>query len=173
MRRIPFLVLALSCVASVAAGDLVEREPEPPPPNAAECGGERIAGVWRARNQRNGWSWITTLTIERVPGDAHALRGTITGTWWTGGGRPPPPCRSGQSAYHVTQPAVGRIDGSRVDFRATSFVVDRILCGGAQGYNADHFTGTLDAHAPILRTVNNDGDSAVNNPYSFRRVRCR
>lgn len=172
-RALIVLALALLCGVPIASGDLVDRAGQPPPPADQECGGDRVAGVWRARNRRYGWTWISTLTIERVPGDANAIRGRMSMTWWTGGGRPPPPCSQGQEAYHVTQPAVGRVDGLRVDLRATSYVVDRILCGGPQSYNADHFTGSIDANASIFRAVNNDGEQAVNNPYLFRRVRCR
>lgn len=168
-----FFLLAMFSVVPLAAGDLVDRRAEPPNQGPEECGGDRVAGVWRARNLLHGWTYITTLHIQRVPGDAGALRGRMVVTAFSGRGRAPPPCQPGQQAYRVTQPAEGRIDGLRLDFRALSANIDRQICGSGYGYNPDRFTGTIDARAPVFRSVNNDGDGAVNAPVMFRRVRCR
>jgi hypothetical protein len=164
------LALALFCVVPVALGDLVERRGEPPPPDVAECGGDRVAGIWRGRNFLHGWSYITTMRIERAGGEA--IRGSMSVTLWTGRGRPPPPCLAGMNAYRVRQPSRGTASGLRVDFRASAANIDRILCGSPQGYAPDHFTGTIAPNASVLRAVNNDNGGAVNEPVMFRRVRC-
>jgi hypothetical protein len=175
MRRLwPVLVL-LSLLVGIplAEGDLVERRGEPPPPQTGEveCGGDRVVGVWRGRNRIHQWTYVTTLHIQRDGGNN--LRGRMLVTAFTGGGRPPPPCRPGQLAYRVSQPAVGTADGLRVDFRATSYNLDRNICGSSYGYNLDRFTGTIDPGTSMLRAVNNDNGVAVNAPVMFRRLRCR
>lgn len=165
------IVLAMG-VAGTAFADLVDRAGRPPPPGPAECGGDRVAGVWRGRHFLDGVTYITTLYVERAGGNS--LRGRMDVLSFTGRGRPPPPCQPGQRAYRVTQPSVGTADGLRVDFRATSVeVVYPTICGAPGGYAADHFTGTIEANASVLRAVNNDGGVAVNEPVAFRRVRCR
>lgn len=175
MRRLWPLIVALAMFVGVplAGADLVDRAGQPPPPQQSdvECGGDRVVGVWRGRNRIDSFTYITTLFIERDGGNA--LRGRMVVLAFTGGGRPPPPCRPGQSAYQVTQPAVGSVDGLRIDFRATSYTFDRNICGSSSGYNPDRFTGMLEPNASVFRAVNNDNGVAVNAPVRFRRIRCR
>jgi hypothetical protein len=174
MRRIAtlLLTLALLCAASIASGDLAGRAPEPPSQPQPDCGGDRVAGIWRGRNSVAGRTYLTTLRIERVRGRPRALTGRMRVTVFTGD-RAPPPCYLGQRAYEVTQPANGTNDGLRVDFRGFAYRIERVICGERPPiYHPDHFTGTLDASAPILRMVNNDGVTEVNAPVMFRRARC-
>lgn len=168
------LALSLLVIALPAAGDLVDRNGQPPqqPENPAECGGDRIAGVWRGpRGRFSFWNYQVTLHIQRASGSA--ITGRMVGVWWTGSRRRPPPCEAGQTAFQVTQPAQGTFENNRFAFRATSYRIDRVICGAPTSYSPDHFVGTLDENASILRTVNNDGGNAVNDPEVFRRIRCR
>lgn len=176
MRRgLPVLAIALFLFAPVAEGDLADRPAQPPPRERgnAECGGDRVAGVWRSRSTNRGLSYQTTLHIHRVPGDRGAIRGTIGVLVWTGTGSPPPPCFEGQTAYHIVQPALGTTNGLRIDFRGQSFEIDRVHCGTPGSYYPDQFTGTIDPRTSTFRAVNNDGGVAVNFPEVFRRIRCQ
>jgi hypothetical protein len=175
--RRPIWLLPLVClaVAAPAYGDLVERPRQPPPPDTAECGGDRIVGTWRATKWLRGWHNVRTMQIRRAGGDQ--IEGRIVGLWWDGAQnqRRPPPCAPYQTAYQVSEPSRGHfIGGDRVSFRAASYRIDRAICGSPPSvYNLDHFTGTLDPRRAIIRAVNNDGRAARNDDYVFRRVSCR
>jgi len=68
---------------------------------------------------------------------------------------------------------VGRatLDGDRLRVWGTSLLTTRARCDGTtQTYDLDSFSGTLAGET--FDSVNNDGNTAVNRPYHFRRIAC-
>jgi hypothetical protein len=72
----------------------------------------------------------------------------------------------------VTQSANGWIHGTDVDIVGSDPDRSAAPCGVSTGgvYNADHFTGELDAG--MLVTTNDDGGSDQGRPHVFERVGC-
>ena len=84
----------------------------------------------------------------------------------------------GHAAFHCSPAAtefdtVGRatLDGDQLHVWGTALLETRPRCDGrALDYALDSFTGTVTGDT--FASVNNDGASAVNRPYHFRRVAC-
>lgn len=138
-----------------------------------------IAGVWQTRQYsatHEDWHF-RTLYIRRVEGSKTALTGKVETEIWSGGAdqHEPGPCTLGVHYAGTMPEATGSFEDPGFSFKGIGWQVDKVVCGTrahAQGYNPDHFTGTLDRAREELRTVNNDGGRSVDEPTVFRRVAC-
>ncbi len=143
-----------------------------PPPITCD---DPVAGVWRAHRydpRAEDWA-LFTLTITRESEDR--ITGTIVSHMWSGsaGDYSPPVCMPGGMDYTVRMNASGTVNGQRITFGAQTYRVVRASCPiPFFGYNADHFTGTIDETIQEFQSVNNDGGRDINAPYVFRRISC-
>jgi hypothetical protein len=186
-----FLVLCAAVIPRGSEATVEEQRARLPPP--AKCA-DRVEGTWLALKYEPQWrDWYEhTLVIRRVDaadgganastasGDASgALVGDMIAHTWIGDEKQskPPPCtgplRAGQREVVIKMPGKGRIDpDGKVFFGASSYVVDKVICGQAPRYNPDNFSGTIDEALQEFQSVNNDNGRSVNEPVVFRRVAC-
>ncbi len=142
--------------------------------HALACG-DPTAGTWvsvpRFNERFEDWR---VFTLEVPAGsEPGAMRGTLHAHIWSGGPEDAAPdeCRKGMMDYRVSMETVGvrGEDGSvRVD--AGPWALEEGSCGETPGYNPDHLVGRVEGGA--IRSVNNDGGRAVNDPVGFERVSC-
>ncbi|MGF1466244.1 MAG: hypothetical protein ACFCGT_08930 [Sandaracinaceae bacterium] len=178
------LVTALACVVGVwwvprpAPATVAEQRARLPP--AAECGGERVAGIWRAHKFNPDYEdWVVfDLHIARDRDDRSRLSGIIRNHSWTGGPaqEEPPPCAENPGwEWVVSMDARGTVsDDLEIFFGGVGeWRLDELRCRrGPWGYNLDNLSGTIDPAILEFQSVNNDGGRSVNEPMVFRRIRC-
>lgn len=178
--------LALVAVIAVSAtllfprrapADIQEqRNRLPPPVDPATCS-DPVAGTWRAHPfYPDGPEWyVFDLNIERVPGDATALRGTMHVDFWRGtpSDENPPAC--GPSTYRkaVGETAAGTFDGTRIDFGATEWHSIPGGCTPTTAYIVDRFAGNVDPTLQEMQTtLFGAGGVGDHEPAVFRRIAC-
>lgn len=134
-----------------------------------------IAGTWVARTYRGeALDWYEfTLHIGR---QGSALSGTIRARFWEGDASDPKPtatCDDGGPAIgRASMQATGTWSAGKLDFKGTIVDEASAACGvDVPAYSADHFKGKL-RNDGVLVTANNDGGSANDRPYLFRRTSC-
>jgi hypothetical protein len=135
-----------------------------------------IAGVWRERSFRaDMMDWHEfTLTIERSAPIGGGITGTIDVQFWGGSSDDPLPsvCDDGTPAVSTGQmTAGGTFRDGKLDFQGVTLKTELACVGGEAAYFIDHFTGVVSNG--LLHTVNNDGGSDKDRPYTFRRIACR
>ena len=170
------LLAALTVRPAEAPATVAEQRARLPPP--AECV-DPIVGTWR------GLTWYPhhrewfefTLEIQRAPGKAGELTGSILAHFWDGTPEVSEPgaCTGPGIRVVVRQPAVGTFDGKQVTFRGTSWKVERVICGQWNGdYAVEQFVGTLEPERQEFQSVNDwsDNDNDDEYPTVFRRIRC-
>ncbi len=173
-RRLLPPAVALCFLTVLTAGTVAEQRARLPPP--ADCS-DPVTGVWKSHDffeRRMQW-YETWLYIDRVEGSDTQLTGHMEVQMWAGGRdlEQPPSCDETSVRYRVRQPAQGRIDDTmHVDFDATSWEVEAVICGEMRSYNPDRFSGTIVPELNEFQSLNNDGGMAVNFPSVFRRIRC-
>jgi hypothetical protein len=151
----------------------------PPAPVPIDPCGDPVEGVWTALQHlpapRGEW-YEYTLEVKRAAPGASELTGTIWSHYWYGEeeDRTPPPCGTRPRSYEaiIKMAGAGKLEGTHVQFGANTYVVHKVLCGGANLYNPDTFEGTLDTAAHEIDALSNDGHTTVNEPATFHRVRC-
>jgi len=166
-------VAGTALVTRDVGATVAEQRARLPPP--AECEDE-VEGIWRSHAfwaPRFEW-YITTLEVHRVAKGSPELKGTILAEYWNGGTKDQeaPPCTAGRYHLIVRMPGTGTIRSGDISFGASTWSLDKVLCGGSTGYNPDRFTGRIDPKIQEFQSVNNDGGAAVNLPTVFRRVHC-
>jgi hypothetical protein len=134
------------------------------------------AGTWVSVPKFNATyeDWhVFTLHVE--PGDRQGeIAGTVQAHIWSGGAEDlaPDGCEGNEMDYRVSMAATGlrAADGS-VRFDSGPWQLEEGSCTQtARGYNPDHFSGLVSGGA--IRSVNNDGGRAVNDPVGFERISC-
>ncbi len=161
-------------LAMLTAGTIAEQRARLPPP--ADCT-DPVAGVWKSHDyfmHVDHW-YLNELHIERVAGSDTELTGRIEVEMWLGNKdrvQPPADCSESTLHYLVEQDARGVIKGTEIQFGGLNYRLKREICGNFNGYNEDHFAGTIDPELSEFQTLNNDGGIAVNFPSVFRRVKC-
>jgi len=162
-------------VASVALSNIQEQRARLPPATTDPCV-DAVQGVWRAHAfypHVREW-YIFELLVQRVPGSATALTGSMYSHYWTGSpsDEQPPACAPGVYRRSVTEPATGTANGLQINFDGTSWRPAADYCGApADGYNLDHFSGRIDPALQEFQSVLN-APGWVNVPTVFRRIRC-
>jgi len=149
--------------AERAADSLLEPTVECPDP---------LGGVWYAKGYfvPEIWRELKLTIVE----DGGKLTGTILARGWDGGASRSQPTTLADGTFEgfvVTESAIGRTDGQRLDFRATAIETHE---GSSrdQPYALDHLTGVIVDRARI-RMFNNDGSYAFDRRYDFRRIACK
>ncbi len=141
--------------------------------NAPSCA-DPAAGTWiSAPTYYPAYNDWYTVTLHVSRGEGNALRGDIDVKTWSGGAETvtPPSCGQSSLDVEVNQSAVGELDGSSLRLSAKSWTLGEGSCTGMpNGYNIDKYTGTIDGS--VIRSVNNDGGRAVDDPVGFERVSC-
>jgi hypothetical protein len=177
-RALSLLVLALLAVVLFpreVRGTVEEQRARLPP--AADCA-DTVEGTWlglRYTDWRGEW-YEYTLNVRRAAPGSVDLVGEDYSHFWRGNPSDshPPACRPGGMELVVKMPnAKGKLDGLALSFGASTWSMDREVCGSLHGkYYPDNFSGTIDTTINEFQSVNNDGGSAINEPVVFRRVRC-
>lgn len=152
-------------------GTVAEQRQRLPPP--ATCESE-VEGYWKAHVFDSAYQdWhVFTLEVHQVEGSATALRGQIRVEAWSGGAQDQEPgtCR-GRLHFTGHMPAEGSVEAGVIRFRATSFVLDKVLCGRFGGYSNDDFSGKIDPQTQEFQSINDDGNRGEQATV-FRRIGC-
>ncbi len=141
---------------------------------AVECD-DPVAGVWMSSiyDMRRAQWYVFTLSMRHAGG---SLSGSIESHFWDGLSRQsrPPSCDETDLHAIVAMSASGSTDGRRVVFGASSWRLQRLVCGspGQLSYSPDSFSGTIDSGRNEFRSLASDGQNFINEPMVFRRVRC-
>jgi hypothetical protein len=169
------IAIALALVPRGSAATVEEQRARLPP--AAACP-DPVEGTWQALKydeQYRDW-YEHTLQIRRTePRAAGALEGEMTAHYWSGtpADDKPPACAPGRRELVVKMPGKGLLDDRKnLRFGATTYAIDRVICGAPGRYNPDNFSGTIETERNEFQSVNNDGGRSVNEPMVFRRIRC-
>lgn len=149
-------------------------------PAPTECP-DKVEGTWAALYFATNLQWLEyTAVIRRTTpvSDGNAagpITVDMTAHLWDGPKNDPrtPACKPGQREVTVTMPGTGKVDaGTALTFRATTYTVAKLHCGNDTRYYPDNFKGTIEPARQEFQAINNDGNTAVNEPVVFRRVRC-
>jgi hypothetical protein len=166
-------LLALTVRPSVAPATVAEQRARLPP--AAECE-HPVEGTWKAiifRQNYNTWHEFI-LEVRAVPGSATDLTGIIKVDTWAGGPEQsePGPCRL--ERFKGTMDGRGSFQEGQVNFGGGPFRLEEMVCGDPRNLNyaPDQFSGRLEPERQEFQAVNNDGNTAVNEPAVFRRISC-
>ena len=180
LRR-PVLALSVAVFAALvfapaAAPGSVEEQRARLPPAAADCS-DPVEGVWLSLTYagfQSTWN-EETLNVQRVSPGSTQLKGYMSAHFWSGSDKDktPPGCGVlGVEAVVSMPDATGKVDGQNIEFGATKYKWDKIICGRPGLYYPDHYSGTIDPARMEFQSVNNDGGEMVNEPTVFRRVSC-
>lgn len=171
--RASLCLAVLACPALLPATVEEQRARLPPP---ARCE-DPVEGVWRAQRyypEYRDWG-VFTLWIRRISPTSSQLVGRVETDYWNGGPAytSPPPCGPGIQRYIIDQDARGTFENGIVDVVSFNVRLRRETCANSFGaYNADHFTGRIDAARQEFQAVNNDGGRDIDEPTVFRRIGC-
>jgi hypothetical protein len=179
-RRLVPVVLATCLAAAIvlaptrAPADILEQRARLPP--AAGCTDE-IQGVWRSHQYYpNHGQWMRiTVRVERVPGSARDLRGSVTTEYWYGDEHDvqPPACTPGEVHRSVTGTLAGFIEGTHLEWWVTDDGVEEAHCGGPMNnYERGRSSGTLDPGHEEFQSTLDTGESWREEPTLYRRIEC-
>jgi hypothetical protein len=165
------LALAAVLWPRPSPGTVAEQRQRLPPPAACES---EVEGYWKAHVFDSAYQdWhVFTLEVHKVDGSANSLRGQIRVEGWSGGAtdQEPGACR-GRLHFTGHMPSEGSIVDGVIRFRATSFQLDKVLCGRFGGYSNDNFSGKIDPQTQEFQSINNDGNRGEQATV-FRRIGC-
>jgi hypothetical protein len=177
IRWVPRAVVAVMLVGLTvrpAPATIAEQRARLPPP--AECD-DPIEGTWRGLSwYPNHLQWYEfTLEIQRVPGSADGLTGSILAHYWDGpkdNPEPPSPCYG--ERLKIRMPAEGHYKDGAIRFGGTRVELEQEVCGHFDGnYLVDIFTGDVDLTINEFNSVNEwDTGSSYHEPTVFRRIAC-
>jgi hypothetical protein len=143
-----------------------------PPPAAvpaAMCA-DPVAGTWTATEYRPLYlDWVEhELTITNAP---DGYRVAHTASVRDGDERGPATFDCFPDAVEFDTVGRASLSGDQLRVEGDALVTTRARCDGqTYTYSLDTFTGTL--AGDTFDSVNNDGNTAQNTPYRFRRVAC-
>jgi hypothetical protein len=174
-----FLAVSVSFFPRGTLATVEEQRARLPPPAACT---DKVEGTWlglKYEPQYREW-YEYTLVIRRSeprdrPDGSGPLVGEMTSHYWYGNehDEKPPPCGPGRNEVFIKMPGKGAVEpDGRIAFGASSYTLDKVVCGRSVSYNPDNFSGKIETERQEFQSVNNDGGRAVNSPTVFRRVRC-
>ena len=179
-RRLALLatmVLLVPCLFTSRSRANIEEQRARLPPPATDCT-DKVAGTWMSHAYypaQHQW-YVVNLDVRRVPGHPDQLQGLIRSHFWDGDEHmqePPAGCAHVSTHAEVREPAVGTYAADRsIQFRGTSWALERQYCGFGIGYALDTYSGKIDESIMEFQTILDDFHDFRGIPVVFRRVAC-
>ncbi len=176
-RALPLALVGFGAICAAAAFAAPTTGSPAPRPRVAEApqvaGGacmDPVAGVWRAHEFRADHGDWTEHQIHIVKQDDGYVMEHVARV--RDGDRSGPRERSCvPDAVEFNTVGRARLEGNQLHVWGEELVKTRARCDGAMlSYDLDSFTGVLAGDS--FDSVNNDGATARNRPYHFRRIAC-
>ncbi|HUQ08655.1 MAG TPA: hypothetical protein VM261_39455 [Kofleriaceae bacterium] len=140
-----------------------------PPPRAATCS-DPVAGTWVADEFRPEQAdWIEHELRISVDDDGYRVAHTARLRDGDARGHARLDCMPDAIEFDTSGRA--KLEGDQLHVRGKYLEATRARCTGETlTYDLDYFTGTL--AGDTFDSVNNDGNTARDRPYHFRRIAC-